>query len=115
MNTIKHALLSTVLTIATGAAFAQSEPGPAEQLRQSAEMNRPLNLGTSAMARKIATPAPLSAEERKAEETRTNAEMMRPLTFGTVAAGRASGTLRLNEADRKVAESMRSSEQMKPN
>ena len=116
MNTIKQVVLSTLMAAAVGSAAAQSGPDRAEQLSQSAEMNRSLTLGTAPVWQRARVPAPVSQADRTAEEVRRNTDMMRPSTLGSpMASGQSVGVVPLNEADRKVAETMQRTDTMKPN
>lgn len=116
MNTIKLAVLSSVLAIAAGSATAQGAFDRTEQLRQSSEMNKPLTLGTANSPERAWMTSPVSQADRAAEELRNSTEMMKPPTLRSLTeGGRRSGAVPLNEADRKVAETMQRTETMKPN
>ena len=116
MNTIKLAVLSTVLAAATGSATAQTLPDRAEQQRMASEMNRPLTLQSLGSRDRQQTLPPVSQADRRADELMKSTDMMKPSTYGSSATpDRAGRAMPLNAADQKVADTMQRSEMMKPN
>jgi len=116
MNTIKMAVLSTILAVAAGNAAAQTVVDRAEQQRIASEMNKP---ATAANLNNRDTPRmlpPVSQADRRADEAMKSTDMMKPSTYGSSATpDRARSASPLDAADQKVADTMRRSEMMKPN
>src|SRR5687768_13062964 len=114
MNRINLIVLSAFLAAAAGSATAQGSSDRAEQLRQSAEWNRPLEIGFR-NASPTATQAAADDAERRAEAFRRDTEMMRPQSLGApVARGGMPAASPVREADRRMADIMRNTDRMKP-
>jgi len=116
MNTIKLALLSTILAVAAGSAAAQTLSDRAEQQRMASEMNKPLTTSSPKNQARPEMLPPVSQADRRADEMMKSTDMMKPSTYGSSATpAQARSAVPLNAADQKMADTMRRSEMMKPN